>query len=178
MPARATTRFFRLFRPKLLTSPIPAFIFAGLVALLGAMLKFELEFFMIFYATFFVGYSILAIVRCYIVSPANAIPQVKMFCIGSLAVVIFSFGYFLRYPGFQIFGSLLPVAYVLWLLMKPTASEEFVSDSEELEKPASSSLETRPQSVVNVASPMTVLEPGVVHHTLGGHFEGKWLFIL
>jgi len=165
---------FSLVPTKLLTSPIPAFIFAGLVALIAAMLKFELEFFMIFYATFFVGYSILAIVRCYIVSPANAIPQVKMFCIGSLAVVIFSFGYFLRYPGFQIFGSLLPVAYVLWLLMKPTASEDFVSDSEELEKPASSSLESRPQSVVNVASPVTVLEPGMVQHSLGGHFEGKW----
>ena len=165
---------FSLIPTRLITSPIPSYVFAGLVALIGAVLRFELEFFMIFYATFFVGYSILAIVRCYIVSPANAIPQVKMFCIGSLAVVIFSFGYFLRSPAFQIIGSLLPLVYVIWLLIKPSASEEYVSDAQELETPASSALAAKAESAVSVASPVTVLDPGAVQHSLGGHFEGKW----
>ena len=165
---------FSLVPPKLLTSPIPAYLLAGIVAVAGVMLKFELEFFMIFYATFFVGYSILAIARCYIVSPANAIPQVKMFCIGSIAVVIFSFGYFLRSPSLQIVGSLLPLAYVIWLLLKPTSSEEFVSDAAELDTTAPSSLASRPESAVSVASPITVLDPGASQHSLAGHFEDKW----
>ena len=165
---------FSLVPPKLLTSPIPAYLLAGIVAVAGVMLKFELEFFMIFYATFFVGYSILAIARCYIVSPANAIPQVKMFCIGSIAVVIFSFGYFLRSPSLQIVGSLMPLGYVIWLLLKPTSSEEFVSDAAELDSTAPSALASRPESAVSVASPITVLDPGASQHSLAGHFEDKW----
>jgi acyl-CoA thioesterase FadM len=165
---------FSLVPPKLLTSPIPAYLLAGIVAVAGVMLKFELEFFMIFYATFFVGYSILAIARCYIVSPANAIPQVKMFCIGSIAVVIFSFGYFLRSPSLQIVGSLMPLGYVIWLLLKPTSSEEFVNDAAELDSTAPSALASRPESAVSVASPITVLDPGASQHSLAGHFEDKW----
>jgi acyl-CoA thioesterase FadM len=165
---------FSLVPPKLLTSPIPAYLLAGIVAVAGVMLRFELEFFMIFYATFFVGYSILAIARCYIVSPANAIPQVKMFCIGSIAVVIFSFGYFLRSPSLQIVGSLLPLGYVIWLLLKPSSSEEFVNDAAELDTTAQSALASRPESAVSLASPITVLDPGASQHSLAGHFEDKW----
>lgn len=165
---------FSLVPPKLLTSPIPAYLLAGIVAVAGVMLHFELEFFMIFYATFFVGYSILAIARCYISSPANAIPQVKMFCIGSIAVVIFSFGYFLRSPSLQIVSSLLPLAYVIWLLLKPSSSEEFVSDAAELDTTAQSAVASRPESAVTMASPITVLDPGASQHSLAGHFEEKW----
>ncbi len=166
---------FSLIPSRLVTSPIPAFALAGLVALVGAMLRFELEFFMIFYATFFVGYSILAIARCYLVSPANAIPQVKMFCIGSLALVIFAYGYFLRSPLFQIIGSLLPFGYVVWLLLKPSASEEFVSDKEELDAPAH-----RPENIApsaqSVTTPVadTPAGPESIQLSVGGHFEGKW----
>jgi acyl-CoA thioesterase FadM len=136
---------------------------------------------MIFYATFFVGYSTLAIVRCYLVSRANAIPQVKMFCIGSLAVVIFSYGYFLRSPFFQIFGSLLPLGYVLWLLIKPSSSDEFLSDKEELDAQVpdhvpSAGAVIAPASGAAPASHVlpTVDDIAAFTHNLGGHFEGKW----
>lgn len=166
---------FSLVPNKLLTSPIPVFVFAGFVALIGAMLRFELEFFMIFYATFFVGYSTLAIVRCYMVSRANAIPQVKMFCIGSLAVVIFSFGYFLRSPLFQIVGSLLPIGYVLWLLLKPSSSDEFVTDKSELEAPASEGMAPASGAAIPLTAALgSVLDTGVLQSSIGGHFEGKW----
>lgn len=167
---------FSLISPRLLTSPIPLFLAAGVVALASAVLRFELEFFMIFYATFFVGYSLLAIVRCYLVSRANAIPQVKMFCIGSLAVVIFAFGYFLRSPFFQIIGSLLPLAYVLWLLLKPSSSEEFVSDTAELEAPAPEKSATAGavMSPPNQTAPVPIVDAETVQRSVGGHFEGKW----
>ena len=179
---------FALVPTSLVTSPIPLFLFCGAIALAGAALGLELEYFMIFYATFFVGYSALALARCYVNTPANRIPQVKMFCIGSLAVVIFAFGYFLSYPAFMIIGSLLPLGYVIWTLCKPTAGEDFVSDADQLGAPAEdvSPLSSpalpaaephAPRAAAEapatlVATAKSIVE--AVQHPLGGHFEGKW----
>ena len=185
---------FALIPVSLVTSPIPLFIFCGAISLAGAALGLELEYFMIFYATFFVGYSALAVARCYVNTPANRIPQVKMFCIGSLAVVIFAFGYLLSYPAFMIIGSLLPLGYVIWTLAKPTASEDFVSDADQLGAPADEmapmaaptmpAAQVQPPQRINLVE--TVAETaaalgdaakslvGAVQHPLGGHFEGKW----
>ncbi len=171
--ARSKNPLLAFVPKRLLTSPIPAFAVAGFLALCATVLQLELEYFMIFYATFFVGYSALGIARCYLRSPANAIPQVKMFCIGSLAVIICAYGYFLRYPLFLILGSLLPLASIAWLLMKPSAGEDFVSDSDELSAPAPDS----PASPGGFIGPMPAAEEiPVAHrgHSVGGHFEDKW----
>jgi hypothetical protein len=93
---------FALIPERLVTSPIPAFLLCGIIAVTGAAIGIELEYFMIFFATFFVGYSALAIGRAFMNGPVNAIPQVKMFCIGSLAVVVFAYGYFLHQPVAQM----------------------------------------------------------------------------
>jgi len=169
--ALSNNPLFALIPKRLITSPIPIFIFAGVIALIAAVLRLELEYFMIFYATFFVGYSVLSIARCYVITPANAIPQVKMFCIGSLAVVIFAYGYFLRLPLFQIIGSLLPLAYVVWLLLKPGSPQEFVSGSEELEAP---SQDIGPATAPMVMPAATGAAPVTGGYPVGGHFEGKW----
>lgn len=185
---------FALVPTSLVTSPIPLFLFCGAVALGGAAVGLELEYFMIFYATFFVGYSALAVARCYINTPANRIPQVKMFCLGSLAVVIFAFGYLLGYPAFMIIGSLLPLGYVLWTLAKPTSSEDFVSDTDALSAPADemAPMMAARDRVSSPASPMraTLVETAAAtaaaigdaakslvataQHPLGGFFEDKW----
>ena len=185
---------FALVPTSLVTSPIPLLILCGAVALIAAALGLELEYFMIFYATFFVGYSALAVARCYVNTPANRIPQIKMFCIGSLGVVIFAFGYLLGYPFFMITGSLLPLGYVVWTLCKPTASEEFVSDADRLGEPAD---EMAPMAAPSLPAERAAGSPraslaetvaetaaaigdvakslvGAVQHPLGGHFEGKW----
>jgi Predicted thioesterase len=185
---------FALIPTSLVTSPIPIFLFCGLVALVGAAVGLELEYFMIFFATFFVGYSALGVARCYVNTPANRIPQIKMFCLGSLAVVIFAFGYLLGYPAFMIIGSLLPLGYVVWTLAKPTASEDFVSDADQLDAlademapmashtmqaapavPATRSnlVETMAETAAAIGGVAKSLV-GAVQHPLGGHFEGKW----
>ncbi|MGC1479429.1 MAG: acyl-CoA thioesterase [Chthoniobacterales bacterium] len=164
---------FSLIPTKLITSPIPALLVCGIIGLASAVLGLELEYFMIFYGTFFVGYATLGIVRCFLNSPANAIPQIKMFSIGSLAVVIFAFGYFLRNPLFQMIGSLLPLAYILWLLLKPGSSEEFVADEEDVAGPAERAIApiaTSPASPVPAGS--AAVQP--TNYDLGGHFEDKW----
>lgn len=175
----SSAAIFSLIPTRLVTSPIPVFIVCGIIALIGAVAGLELEYFMIFYATFFVGYSALAIARCYLISPANAIPQIKMFSIGSLAVVILAFGYFLRYPAFQIIGALLPLAYVFWLLVKPGSSEEFVSDAAELESVSDESTrrEISPANATTLSAAnqtVTAVGSALGFHDLGGHFEGKW----
>lgn len=174
--AMSNNPIFALLPPKLLTSPIPAMILAGLVAFVAAVIRLELEYFMIFYATFFVGYSALGIARCYLFRPAGAIPQIKMFCIGSLAVVIFAYGYFLGYPLFMVCGAMLPLISIAWLLLKPSAGEDFVSGSEELSAPASDPATAAGAAVVPPAEEAAggaVIEPGR-SHDVGGHFDGKW----
>lgn len=177
---------FALVPNRLVTSPIPPLLFCGVVALASAVLGLELEYFMIFFATFLVGYETLGIARCYVFSPANAIPQVKMFCLGAVAVVIFAFGYFQRLPGLQIVGSLLPLGYVLWLLVKPTSAEDFVSDADELASPVNTGgalpaddqpiapAAPTPAAPSPVAHPVAAAAAALGIHDLTGHFEGKW----
>jgi acyl-CoA thioesterase FadM len=124
-------------------------------------------------------------------TPANVIPQIKMFCIGSLAVIIFAYGYFLTYPIFMIIASFLPLAYVVWILFKPTASEDFVSGSEELTRASDSaprviSEEIEPGETAMIDPPSKPTAPlaggvgGAVQavsaalQSVGGHFDGKW----
>ena len=165
--SRSKHPIFSIIPERLLTSPIPPFVVCSLIAVIGAAVGIELEYFMIFFATFFVGYSALAIGRAFMNGPVNVIPQVKMFCIGSLAVVIFAYGYFLHQPVFQILASLLPLGYVIWLMVKPIA-EDFTIGAEELELPSS-------VSVVPLTPVGTVLTPAPIGtHDISGRFEDKW----
>lgn len=171
--SRSKHPIFALVPEKLFTSPIPAFLLCGIIAVTGAAVGIELEYFMIFYATFFVGYSALAIGRAFMNGPVNAIPQVKMFCIGSLAVVVFAYGYFLHQPVAQILGSLMPLGYVFWLLVKPIVplvGEETSSEESELDRTASPSAVVVPLTPVNTV--LTSAPSG--GHDISGHFEGKW----
>ena len=166
--SRSKHPIFSLIPERLLTSPIPAFFLCALIAVTGAAIGIELEYFMIFFATFFVGYSALAIGRAFMNGPVNVIPQVKMFCIGSVAVVVFAFGYFLHYPIFQILASLLPLGYVIWLMLKPFTGEDFTTDNEELDQPSLA-------SVVPLTSVGTILTPAPTGtHDISGHFHDKW----
>ena len=164
----------------LLASPVPVLVFSGLFTLVAVYLRLELEYFMIFYATFFVGYAALALVRAFHTGQGNALPQVKMFCVGSVAVVVFAYGYFLSNPWGMIVGSVLPVGYIGWMLLKPGSGHEFVKGVEELEgtaggpsgelvMPAEKEEKVEPGRVVPFPKPEGGPAPD-----LFGHFEGKW----
>jgi acyl-CoA thioesterase FadM len=168
---RSTHPIFSLIPSWFLTSPIIPFVFCALIALTAAAVGLELEYFMIFFATFFVGYEALSIGRAFMNSPATVIPQVKMFCIGSLAVVIFSYGYLLHQPLFQILSSLMPLGYVFWLMLKPMAGEDFVAGNDELDQVSTQErAPTDSRTVLELQAPP--LEPSP--HSIAGHFEGKW----
>jgi acyl-CoA thioesterase FadM len=152
-------------------------VFSGLFTLVAVYLRLELEYFMIFYATFFVGYAALALVRAFHTGQGNALPQIKMFCVGSVAVVIFAYGYFLSNPWGMIVGSVLPVGYVGWMLLKPGAAHEFVKGVEELEGTAGGPLVVPLEKEQKVEAGRVVPFPkqdGGIATDLFGHFEGKW----
>ena len=161
----------------LLGSPLPTLVLAGLFTVVAVVLKLELEYFMIFYATFFVGYAGLALLRAFHTGQGNALPQVKMFCVGSVAVVIFAYGYFLENPWGMILGSVLPVGYVVWLLLKPGSAQEFVGGVEELESAVAGARGEIRGNEGGVEPGRVVPFPsgGVVDgHDPYGHFDGKW----
>ncbi len=122
--AGSNNMLLTLIPSKLLTSPIPSFIIATLIAAVALLCRLELEYFMIFYATFFVAYSTLGMLRTLRGKTGEDIPQVKMFCVGAISVVIFAFGYLREVPFFMACGSLVPLGYIIWLFLKSQTEGE------------------------------------------------------
>ncbi len=159
-----------------LVSPIPSLVLGGVFALAAAVIGLELEYFMVFYATFFVGYGAMLITRCFNLDRVDYVPQIRLFSMGSLAVVIFAYGYFLRMPGLLVFGSLLPLGYILWLI--------FGLSEEKMAAAAEAAAAREPSGLspaVQPALPGSVLIPAestgiplTAYEATGEYFEGKW----
>lgn len=160
---------------QIITSPIPTFFIVAVVTLLGYFARFELEYFMVFYASFFVGYAALAIARCFVPNSQQPLPQIRMFSMACLCLAIFAFGYMLNQNVLMYIGSLLPLVYVMWLvtttdllrLVTEKAGEVIHAAAELPAIKAITKTETLPPS--EVAAPVSGS-----HHDLAGHFEGKW----
>ena len=162
---------------QLLASPIPSFIFVAFVTLAGIWLKLELEYFMVFYASFFVGYAALAIARCFVPNSQQPIPQIRMFSMASMSVVIFAFGYFKAESSLLILGSVLPLAYVIWLVVNTDLLRVVTEKAGEVLEAASSSDIPAIKAIAKTVTPALTRSEVVVPqdaHALGGHFEGKW----
>ena len=158
----------------LLASPIPSFLLVGLAALAGVLLGLQLEYFMVFYASFFVGYAALAIARCFVPNSQQPLPQIRMFSMASMSVVIFAFGYFSANNLLLFLGSLLPLAYVCWLVFNTDLLRVVTEKAGEVMEAASEIPAIRAiakTAHVVAGSEVKAPEDG---HALGGHFEGKW----
>ncbi len=164
---------------QLITSPIPSFLLVAVVTLAGLALKLELEYFMVFYASFFVGYATLAIARCFVPNSQQPIPQIRMFSMASMSMVIFAFGYFKSETSLLILGSVLPLAYVVWLVVNTDLLRVVTEKAGEVITAASSSDNPAIKAIAKTVSPVAapvrsdVVVPADAH-ALGGHFENKW----
>ncbi len=154
----------------LISSPIPSYIFAGAFTIFACVIRLELEYFMVFYASFFVGYSGLGIARCFVPNSQNPLPQIRMFAMGSLAVVIFAYGYLFGVPGLMILASILPILYVLWLVFNTDLLRVVTEKAEEVIDAASELPGLK--AISKVTHFVTGSEPKEV--STGSHFEGKW----
>jgi acyl-CoA thioesterase FadM len=160
----------------LIASPIPSFLIVAFIALAGILLKLELEYYMVFYASFFVGYASLAIARCFVPNSQQPLPQIRMFSMAIMSMVIFAFGYFRAESSLLILGSLLPLVYVIWLVVNTDLLRVVTEKAGEVIEAASEipGIKAIAKSVAPVLLPASSVELPRDHHALGGHFEGKW----
>ncbi len=159
---------------QVLGSPVPTFFIVGLVAFLAVVLQLHLEYFMVFYASFFVGYAGLAIARCYVPNAQQSLPQIRMLSMASLSLVVFAIGYLNSLTPLLILGSILPLAYVVWLVFNADLLRVVTERAGEVivaaqEIPAIKAI----TKTVSVATGSEVVAPQDAH-ALGGHFEDKW----
>jgi acyl-CoA thioesterase FadM len=163
-----------LIPKQILGSPIPTFLIVGLITLGGILADLELEYFMVFYASFFVGYAALAIARCFVPNSQQPLPQIRMFSMASMSLAIFAFGYLKSDTTLLILGSILPLAYVLWLVFNADLLRVVTERAGEVIEAASEipAIKAITKSVT-IATGSDVIAPDD-HHALGGHFEGKW----
>ncbi|MCB1131756.1 MAG: acyl-CoA thioesterase [Verrucomicrobiae bacterium] len=162
---------------RLLDSPIPTFFLVAFVTLVGLVARLELEYFMVFYASFFVGYAALAIARCFVPNSQQPLPQIRMFSLASISLVVFAFGYCTGANLLLVLGSVLPLVYVVWLVVNTdllrvvTAKAGEVIEAAAHEIPAIKTI-TKTASAIG-ATHVTAPLPADAH-SLSGHFEGKW----
>lgn len=172
--ARSKSAIVGMLPKRLLDSPIPTFLVVAFIALVAMPLKLELEFFMVFFASFFVGYAALAIARCFVPNSQQPLPQIRMLSLAAISLVLFGFGYITAGAGLMLLASLLPLAYVAWLVFNTDLlrvvherADEVIEKASKI--PALQAITGKPQAVERgeVAAPAD-------SHALAGHFEGKW----
>ncbi len=160
---------------QIVSSPIPTFVVVAIIALFGYFAKFEVEYFMVFYASFFVGYAALAIARCFVANSQQPLPQIRMFSMACLCLVIFAFGYMVDQNVLLYVGSLLPLAYVVWLV---TTTDLLRLVTEKADQVMHAAAEIPAIKAISKQEPVTRSEVEAPvsggTHDLHGHFEGKW----
>ena len=159
---------------QILGSPVPTFLIVGLISLAGVWLDLELEYFMIFYASFFVGYAALAIARCFIPNSQQPLPQIRMFSMASMSLVIFAFGYLSSQTPLLILGSLLPLAYVIWLVFNADLLRVVTERAGEVIEAASEIPAIKALTKTAIAATGAGVSAPQDGHALAGHFEEKW----
>jgi acyl-CoA thioesterase FadM len=163
-----------LIPKQILGSPIPTFIIIGGITLIGIATKLQLEYFMVFYASFFVGYAALAIARCYVPNSQQPLPQIRMFMMSSVSLVIFAFGYMTAQTPIMILGAILPLVYVAWLVFNADLLRVVTERAGEVVAAASGIPAIKAiAKTATAATGSNVVAPHD-HHALGGHFEDKW----
>lgn len=170
---------------QLFSSPIPSFLLIGLIAIAGLVAKLEVEYFMVFYASFFVGYGGLAIARCFVPNSQEPLPQIRMFSMAFFSLVLFAFGFLNSRNELMFVGALIPLAYVVWLisntdLLRVVSPRGASVDDAQVNAPhpatATSSAERTGapgQLSPSQTNPVPTQQIGP-HPVSTGHFEGKW----
>jgi len=161
---------------RLLTSPIPSFALVMVITLVGLWAGLDLEYFMVFYASFFVGYASLAIARCFIPNSQQPLPQIVMFSLASISLVIFAFGYLTAANVLLIVGSLLPLAHVMWLVFNTDLLRVVTERAGEVMEAAAEipGMKAIVRTATAVTGSQVVAPQPQDAHALSGHFEGKW----
>jgi acyl-CoA thioesterase FadM len=171
--AKSDNMLLSLIPKQFISSPLLSFALCGMIAFIGIVAKLELEYFMVFFASFFVGYAALAIARCFVPNSQEKFPQIRMLSMAIISVAVFSFGYLRSENLLMILGSIMPFAYVIWLVFNADlfrlVTEKtgiHIESNDEIIGSAPQLMEDAP-ALVHVGAPAK-------GHSLHGHFEDKW----
>ena len=172
---RSENMLISIIPKQIISSPIPTFFVVAVITMVGYFARFELEYFMVFYASFFVGYAALAIARCFVPNSQQPLPQIRMFSMACLCLAIFAFGYMLDQNVLMYIGSLLPLIYVMWLVTTTDLLRLVTEKAGEVINAASELSAIKAIVKAETHAPTEVAAPeSAGTHDLAGHFEGKW----
>jgi acyl-CoA thioesterase FadM len=164
-----------LIPKQIIASPIPTFLVVAIITLAAYFAKFELEYFMVFFASFFVGYAALAIARCFVPNSQQSLPQIRMFSMACLCLVTFACGYMVDQNVLMYIGSLLPLAYVVWLVLSTDLLRLVTEKADQVMHAAAELPAIKAISKTEHPAPSEVAPPASGGtHDLAGHFEDKW----
>lgn len=160
---------YSILPKNLLTSPIPLFVACGVTALVTIEANLELEYFMVFYATYFVTYAMILIIRSLNnPSPDTRLPKTKIFAISCLSLVLAGLGYIHMEPALLITGTLIPVLIGGWLATRKQ-SDTALTVTNNTDLPADKAFDTRPVKISETGTG----EPGT-DNIASEYVQDKW----
>jgi acyl-CoA thioesterase FadM len=105
------------------------------------------------------------------------LPQIRMFSLASISLVIFAFGYCTSANFLLILGSLLPLLYVFWLVFNTDLLRVVTEKAGEVLEAAAHEIPAI-KTITKTASAISATQVSAPipqdGHALSGHFEGKW----
>jgi len=94
-----------------LESPMPPFLIAALIAMIGVPLNWQLEYFMSFYGAFSVGYALVFLFRTTYVPRFASFTQTTLVSLAFFSLGIFGVGYFEEYWFLMAAGAVIPIIH-------------------------------------------------------------------
>lgn len=107
---RSTHIILSIIPKEVFQSPVGVMLAAVAVAAISVPLRFELEYFMAFYASFSVGYAIVFLFRSTYRPEFTNFTQTILFAVAAFSLGLFGIGYFNEYWILMMLGSLAPIA--------------------------------------------------------------------
>ncbi len=92
-------------------SPVPVFLAAVGIGLVGLPLRWELEYFVAFYASFSIGYAVVFLFRSTFSPQFTNFTQTTLFAIGAFSLGLFGVGYFDQQWYLMAMGALFPAVH-------------------------------------------------------------------
>jgi len=105
-------------------SPIPPFSIAALLALAAVPLAAELEYFIAFYGSFFVGYAMVFLFRTTYQPRFASFTQTTLVSLAAFSLGVFGLGYFENMWYMMVLGSLTPLVHAIVCIATRKAVEE------------------------------------------------------
>jgi len=133
-----------------------------------------LEYYMIFFATFFVGFDLLLIFHFQKQYPQNR-PHMEYFAVALMSLAVFALGYFSTdHSWFMIIGSLMPVVHALldYFTAKLPPMAEVKDRLVEFKDSVSKEVANIATSAMGTVTKISVDGEGVMHSPT--YMEGKW----